>query len=70
MKPKIDSEAGKCNYARWLVIVEPAFANLCVQKRMHRFTLRFKCKVDVQWMSTRFVLVHNIGRIPVFGALR
>ena len=67
MKAKIDSEAGKRIYARRLAIVEPVFANICVQKRMHRFTLRSKRKVDVQWRL--FALVHNIGKIHMFGAL-
>ena len=67
MKAKIDSEAGKRIYARRLGIVEPVFANICVQKRMHRFTLRSKRKVDVQWRL--FALVHNIGKIHLFGAL-
>jgi len=49
MKAKIDSEEGKRIYARRLGIVEPVFSNICVQKRMHRFTLRSKRKVDVQW---------------------
>jgi hypothetical protein len=38
-------------------------------KRMHRFTLRSKRKVNVQWTRTRFALVHNIGNIHSFGAL-
>jgi transposase len=67
MKAKIDTEQGKRIYARRLGIVEPVFANICVQKRMHRFTLRSKSKVDVQWRL--FALVHNIGKIHVFGAL-
>ena len=67
MKAKIDSEQGKKIYARRLGIVEPVFANICVQKRMHRFTLRSKLKVDVQWRL--FALVHNIGKIHIFGAL-
>jgi transposase len=67
MKAKIDSEAGKKIYARRLAIVEPVFANICVHKHMDRFTLRSKRKVDVQW--TLFALVHNIGKIHVFGAL-
>ncbi|HEY5731680.1 MAG TPA: IS1182 family transposase [Anaerolineales bacterium] len=67
MKAKIDSEQGKRIYARRLGIVEPVFANICVQKRMHRFTLRTKRKVDVQWRL--FALVHNIGKIHTFGAL-
>jgi hypothetical protein len=67
MKAKIDSEQGKKIYARRLGIVEPVFANICVQKRMHRFTLRSKRKVDVQWRL--FALVHNIGKIHSYGAI-
>jgi transposase len=68
MKAKIDSDQGKQIYARRLGIVEPVFANICVQKRMHRFTLRSKLKVDVQWRL--FALVHNIGKIHSYGALQ
>ena len=67
MKAKIDSEEGKRIYARRLGIVEPVFANICVHKRMHRFTLRSKRKVDVQWRL--FALVHNIGKIHTYGAI-
>ena len=67
MKAKIDSEEGKRIYARRLGIVEPVFANICVHKHMNRFTLRSKRKVDVQWRL--FALVHNIGKIHMFGAL-
>ena len=67
MKAKVDSEVGKRIYARRLAIVEPVFANICVQKHMNRFTLRSKLKVDVQWRL--FALVHNIGKIHMFGAL-
>jgi hypothetical protein len=67
MRAKIDSQQGKKIYARRLAIVEPVFANICVHKHMDRFTLRSKRKVDVQWIL--FALVHNIGKIHVFGAL-
>jgi transposase len=67
MKAKIDSEEGKKIYARRLGIVEPVFANICVQKHMNRFTVRTKRKVDIQWRL--FALVHNIGKIHVFGTL-
>ncbi len=67
MKAKIDSQQGKKIYARRLGIVEPVFANICVHKHMDHFTLRSKLKVDVQW--TLFALVHNIGKIHIFGAL-
>jgi len=67
MKAKIDTEQGKRIYARRLGIVEPVFANICVLKRMNRFTLRTKLKVDVQWRW--FALVHNIGKIHTLGAI-
>jgi len=67
MKAKIDSEEGKRIYARRLGIVEPVFSNIGVQKRMHRFTLRSKLKVDVQWRW--FALVLNIGKIHTFGTM-
>jgi uncharacterized protein len=47
--------------ARSAGVVEPVFANICVQKRMHRT----KLKVDVQWRL--FALVHNLGKIHTFG---
>lgn len=68
MKAKIDSEGGRKIYARRLGIVEPVFANVCVQKKMSRFTLRKKRKVDVQWKL--YAMVHNIGKICVFGGLK
>ena len=69
LKARIDSEEGGRIYARRLGIVEPVFSNICVQKRMHCFTLRSKLKVDVQWTRTRFARVHNIGKIRTFGTL-
>lgn len=67
MKAKIDTDQGKQIYGRRLGIVEPVFANICVHKRMNRFTLRTKLKVDVQWRL--FALVHNIGKIHMFAAI-
>ena len=65
MKAKIDTPEGNKIYARRLAIVEPVFANIRVQKRLDRFTLRTKAKVDVQWRL--FALVHNIGKIHNYG---
>lgn len=71
MKAKIDSERGRQIYARRLGIVEPVFANICVHKRMHRFTLRSKRKVDMQWRLFALVAqARNIGKIHAFGAAR
>lgn len=50
-----------------LGIVELVFSNICVQKRMRRFTLHSKLKVDVQWRL--FALVHNIGKNHAFETL-
>ncbi len=61
MKAKIDSEKGRKIYPQRFAVVEPVFANIETQKRMDRFTLRSKIKVDIQWML--YCMVHNIGKI-------
>ncbi len=48
------------------MIVEPLFANIRAQKKMDRFTLRGRVKVNIQWML--YCLVHNIEKILNFGA--
>ena len=65
MRDKIDSEAGKKIYEKRLGIVEPVFANIRCHKRLDRFTLRGRSKVNVQWML--FCLVHNIEKILHYG---
>ncbi len=65
MKQKIDTHEGRRIYSRRLAIVEPVFANIRAQKRLDRFTLRTKEKVNIQWML--FALVHNIEKIVNFG---
>ncbi len=65
MKTKIDTPEGRAIYGRRLANVEPVFANIRAQKRMDRFTLRGRQKVNVQW--TLFCLVHNIEKIQNFG---
>jgi transposase len=65
MKRKIDSALGKHIYQRRLATVEPVFANLRAAKRLDRFTLRGKPKVNGQWLL--YCLVHNIGKIQRYG---
>jgi len=65
MKHKIDSPEGKRKYSRRLAIVEPVFANIRCHKRLDRFTLRGKSKVNVQWVL--YAMVHNIGKILHYG---
>lgn len=68
MKHKIDSEAGRYAYSRRLGIVEPVFGNIRHTKRLNRFTLRGKAKVDAQWKL--FCLVHNIEKLKRYGQSR
>ena len=65
MRARIDTPQGKQIYASHQAIVGPVFANICIQKRLDRFTLRTKDMVDVQWRL--FALVHNIGKIHNYG---
>jgi hypothetical protein len=65
MKQKIDTSVGRKTYSKRLGIVEPVFANVRARKRMDRFTLRGRVKVNIQWML--YCLVHNIEKIAHFG---
>src|SRR4030042_6753000 len=66
MIEKIDTEKGKQRYERLLAIIEPVFAHIKTQKRLDRFTVRGKPKVNVQWRL--FCIIHNIEKIVNFGA--
>ena len=61
MKRRVDSPWGRAHYGRRLAIVEPVFANLRYNKRLDRFTLRGRRKVDIQWKL--YCLVHNIEKL-------
>ncbi len=61
MKARIDTPAGRAQYAARFGIVEPVFGNLCYNKGLRRFTLRGRAKVDAQWKL--FCLVHNIEKL-------
>lgn len=65
MIAKIDTEEGRQQYSRRLEIVEPVFGNIRAQKRLDRFTLRGKQKVDIQWLL--YGMVHNIEKIVHYG---
>ena len=65
MAGKIDTEMGRKIYPRRIAIAEPVFANIRTHKRLDRFTLRGKIKVDIQWML--YCMVHNIGKIANYG---
>ena len=61
MKRAIDSPRGRRLYSQRIGTVEPVFANLRHNKRLNRFTLRGRDKVDTQWHL--YCLVHNIEKI-------
>jgi hypothetical protein len=65
MKRAIDSEEGKARYGRRFATVEPAFGNLRHNKRLDRFTLRGRRKVNTQWQL--YCLVHNIEKLAHHG---
>lgn len=67
MRHRIDSEKGKLIYSHRMSVVEPVFANIGTQKRLNRFSLRGKAKVDSQWKL--YCMVHNIEKIANYGKL-
>jgi transposase len=66
MAGKVDTERGRKIYPRRIAIAEPVFANIRTHKRMDRFTLRGKIKVNIQWLL--YCMVHNIGKIAIYGS--
>ena len=65
MKVKIDSDAGRQMITRRFATVEPVFGNLRYNKRLDRFTLRGRIKVDGQWKL--YCLIHNIEKLAHHG---
>ncbi len=65
MAAKIDTELARKIYPRRAAIVEPVFANIRTQKRLDRFGLRGKIKVNIQWKL--YCMIHNIEKIVNFG---
>lgn len=65
MQNKVDSDRGRKIYPQRFAVVEPVFANLKTQKRLDRFTLRGKTKVNIQWML--YCMVHNMEKIANFA---
>jgi len=65
MAQKIDTEEGRNIYHQRIAIVEPVFANIKCMKKLDRFTLRGKIKVNIQW--TLYCMVHNMEKITNYG---
>jgi len=68
MQRKIDSPLGREMITRRFATVEPVFGNLRRNKRLDRFTLRGRPKVDGQWKL--YCVVHNIEKLAHLGYAR
>lgn len=68
MKRRVDSRLGKLYYSHRMSVVEPVFGNIGANKRLQRFSLRGKTKVQGQWQL--YCLVHNIEKLANYSAVR
>jgi len=67
MKRRVDSQLGKQIYGHRMSVIEPVFGNIGTNKRLNRFSLRGKEKVQGQWRL--FCLVHNIEKLMRYGQI-
>ncbi len=67
MRKRIDSDKGKQIYSHRMSVVEPVFGNIGSNKKLNRFSLRSKIKVQSQWRM--YCLVHNIEKIKNYGQI-
>jgi len=67
MKHRVDSDKGKLIYSHRMSVVEPVFGNIGSNKRLNRFSLRGKKKVQGQWQL--YCLIQNIEKLKNYGEL-
>lgn len=67
MKDRVDSDYGKQIYSHRMSVVEPVFGNIGTAKKLSRFSLRTKKKVQGQWQL--FCMVHNIEKLMRYGEM-
>lgn len=65
LKARIDSDEGRELKRKRFATVESVFGNLRANKRLNRFTLHGREKVDGQWQL--FCLVQNIEKVMRHG---
>jgi hypothetical protein len=65
VKARIDSAIGREQYGQRFATDEPVFATLRHNRRLDRFTLRWRTKGDGQWKP--LCLVHNIEKLANAG---
>ena len=67
MKQRVDSDRGREIYSHRMSVVEPVFANIGTNKKLNRFSLRSKKKVQGQWQL--YCMIHNIEKLANYGSL-
>jgi len=65
MRDKFDTPFSRSIYSKRMGTVEPVFGHIRGTKKLDRFTLKGKKKVNNQWLL--FCIVHNIGKISRYG---
>ncbi len=65
MKRRVDR--GSLIYSHRMSVMEPVFGNIGTNKKLHRFSLRGKQKVQSQWRL--YCMVHNIEKIMNYGEI-
>ena len=68
MKEKFDTPEGRSIYSQRMGTVEPVFGHIAGTKKLNRFTLRGKKKVNIQWLL--FCIMHNICKLLAFADLQ
>jgi transposase len=67
MRERFDTPLGRSIYSLRMGTVEPVFGNIRGNRKLDRLTLRGKEKTNIQWLL--YCMVHNIGKLQVFGSL-
>ena len=60
LREKLNTQKYQDIYSYRIQIIEPVFANITCSKRLNRFMLRGKRKVNSQWQL--YCIVHNLGK--------
>jgi len=67
MKQRIDTSKGRQIYSHRMSVIEPVFGNISANKKLNRFSLRGKEKVQSQWQL--YCMIHNIEKLMNYGEL-
>jgi transposase len=60
LRKKLNTQEYQDLYAYRIQIIEPVFSNITCCKRLYRFSLRGRLKVNGQWQL--YCMVHNLGK--------